>query len=379
METGGHPPSVNQERITMNVSSIRVIGLFCIASAIAIYTTGCGAKQDAQTPPTSDSEIAVETPSAVDSPASQTQPQAAARAPETVLVKVDETSITQADLEKEMDKMRMLMKNSGLAPENIELLVPTMEPQIIEGLVSKTLLDNECVKQNIVVSDDDLKSEIEMIKSDLPEGATLEEMMERSGMTQAAFESEVAGRIKLKKLLNIPDPTDEQVKAYYEENKEYFEVPETVRARHILIKVEETDSDETKADKKAKAEAIRKELVDGADFAKLAEERSDCPSSRQGGSLGNVRRGQMVAPFEEATFNLKTGEISEVVETQFGYHIIEAIEHKDAKALKFDEVAPRIKSVLKSEEFQKKAGEIVESLKEKAAITYSEEIKRDEM
>ena len=136
----------------------------------------------------------------------------------------------------------------------------------------------------------------------------IDELLEQSGLTHAVFENELKEQLRIKKLLNIPEPTDEQVKAYYEENMDYFEVPETVKASHILIKVEDSDSEDIITSKKEKAQLIRQKLIEGADFAELASENSDCPSKQQGGSLGDVRRGQMVRPFEEAAFELEAGE-----------------------------------------------------------------------
>ncbi len=305
--------------------------------------------------------------------------QRAERTPETVLAKVNGKEITQADLSKEMDKVKVMMKNSGLAPEQMEGMLPNIEPQIIDGIVTKALVQDECKKKKIEVSNEELKAEVDQIKSDMPKEFSLDKMLEQSGMTYESFEGEVREQLKLKKLLNITEPDDAQVKAYYDEHNEYFEVPETVRARHILITIEDTDSDEAKAEKKAKADGIRKQLVDGADFAKLAADNSDCPSKRDGGSLGNVRRGQMVPPFEDATFKLKVGEISEVVETQFGYHVIEAVERSEAKTVPLEEAAPQIKAAIKQEAFQEKVLVLIDDLKEKADITYSDGVEHGKM
>jgi parvulin-like peptidyl-prolyl isomerase len=100
----------------------------------------------------------------------------------------------------------------------------------------------------------------------------------------------------------------------------------TVRARHILVKAAQNDGDAARAESKRVAEQIRKQLIDGAGFADMAAKHSDCPSKQKGGDLGSFGRGQMVKPFEDAAFSQKENAIGPVVETQFGYHIIQVIE-----------------------------------------------------
>jgi parvulin-like peptidyl-prolyl isomerase len=100
----------------------------------------------------------------------------------------------------------------------------------------------------------------------------------------------------------------------------------TVRARHILVKAAENDGDAARAESKRVAEQIRKQIVDGAGFADMAAKHSDCPSKQKGGDLGSFGRGQMVKPFEDAAFSQKENAIGPVVETSFGYHIIQVIE-----------------------------------------------------
>lgn len=299
--------------------------------------------------------------------------------PETVLAMVDETPVTQAELDKETDKIKLMMQRSGLTPDQMEAIMPDMEVQIMDALVIRALLENECEKQNIVISDEDVKSEIDKIQVELAEDISLDELLEQSGVSRAVFEDELKEKLKIEKLLDISEPGDEQVAAYYEENKELFEVPESVQARHILIKADADDDEETRTRKKERAEEIRSKLQEGADFVKLAQENSDCPSNLRGGSLGDVRRGQMVPPFEEATFALDAGEISEVVETQFGYHVIEALSRTQETAMTLDEAAPQIKAHLKAESFRDKAASLIDNLKEKATITYSEGVERGEM
>lgn len=140
------------------------------------------------------------------------------------------------------------------------------------------------------------------------------------------------------------------------------------KASHILIKVSPDASDQEKADAKTKMQAILKEARGEADFAELAKKHSQRPSASQGGDLGYFTRGQMVKPFEEAAFGLQPGQISEIVETRFGYHIILVQDKKPKRQLKFEEVSGEIEKALEDEQFDIALQKWLKPLREKATI-----------
>ena len=144
-------------------------------------------------------------------------------------------------------------------------------------------------------------------------------------------------------------PSDKEIEEYYKKNaKTLFSHQEQVHARHILIGVAETANDKDKAEAKARAETILAQLKKGADFTKMAAEYSADPGNKDtSGDLGFFSRGQMVKPFEDAAFKLKPGNISDVVQTQFGYHIIKVDERKPAGSDTLEQVRPKIIDALK--------------------------------
>lgn len=164
--------------------------------------------------------------------------------------------------------------------------------------------------------------------------------------------------------------TEEDSKKFYDENPDKFIRSEMVRASHILCGVDPKATAEEKQKAREKAEQLKKELAGGADFATLAKSNSTCPSSQQGGDLGFFGKGQMVPAFEKAAFALKPGEISDVVETQFGYHIIKVTEKKPAETVAFKDVRPRIEEFLKNQ----KVGSAVNDFLAEARKTASVEI-----
>jgi peptidyl-prolyl cis-trans isomerase C len=158
--------------------------------------------------------------------------------------------------------------------------------------------------------------------------------------------------------------TDEEVRAYYDENRERFRKPERFQASHILVKVDAGADEETRKAARAKAERLLAELKDGADFAKLAKQYSDCPSKTRGGNLGTFRKGRMVPAFQEALEKLDADQISGIVETQFGYHIIKRGKGTPAEQVPFEEVKDRLKRQLSSQKQSEKLYEATRKLRE---------------
>ena len=121
---------------------------------------------------------------------------------------------------------------------------------------------------------------------------------------------------------NTPVIPDEELESFYRENFSRFSIPEQRSARHILIKTSEEDTEDILAEKRNKAEQVLELAKSGEDFTELAKQYSEGPTGPRGGDLGTFTRGRMVKPFDDAAFSLKEGEISDIVETHFGFHII---------------------------------------------------------
>jgi len=154
-------------------------------------------------------------------------------------------------------------------------------------------------------------------------------------------------RFDPKDYLGDTELSQADIEKYYRQNMDKYDVPEQVTASHILVRIEPTDTEEMKLEKKKRAEKLLAQIKDGEDFTKLATKNSDDKNSaRQEGSLGTFRRGMMVAPFEKAAFALQAGEISDIVETQFGYHIIKCTEHTQGGVKPLETVLDKVKIAL---------------------------------
>ncbi|MCQ2397384.1 MAG: peptidylprolyl isomerase [Lentisphaeria bacterium] len=190
-------------------------------------------------------------------------------------------------------------------------------------------------------------------------------MFIEEGMIQKLSEkldAEAAAKVK--------EPAEEEVKAFYDTNKPAFVTPETLSASHILVQFpSQNATDDEKAAALAKIKEIKSKIAeDGSNFGDLAKEFSDCPSKERGGDLGQFEKNQMVPEFEAALLKLKEGEISEPVETMFGYHLIKAGAHTAEAVVPFEEAKEQIVAYLKQGAMAKEAKKLMDGLTEKAGM-----------
>ncbi|MBW1955958.1 MAG: SurA N-terminal domain-containing protein [Deltaproteobacteria bacterium] len=161
--------------------------------------------------------------------------------------------------------------------------------------------------------------------------------------------------------LNDVSVTEAELKEYYDANTEAFEVPKTMEARHILIKIDPADKPETIEEKRKKIEGLLKRIRNGEDFATLARAFSEDPSKASGGRIGPFQKEMMVPPFGEAAFALKAGEVSDPVRTRFGWHIIKAEKVNEAGTLSFSETKEEIRKKLLEDRAKTRAYEAAEA------------------
>jgi peptidyl-prolyl cis-trans isomerase C len=153
------------------------------------------------------------------------------------------------------------------------------------------------------------------------------------------------------------------ISTFYEKNPDRFKQPEAIQASHVLIAVPQGADAAAKNAARAKAEDVLKQARGGADFAGLAKKYSNDASAPRGGDLGFFPRGQMVPEFEAAAFALQPGQVSDIVETPFGFHIIKVTGKRPARTVPFSEVAPQIEQYLRQEQQQEKTKAFIEQLK----------------
>ena len=338
---------------------LKKVAQFSCVALCTIAITGCQKDNEEVAAPTP--EVAPAAVAGAPVAAPSTIP---AGNPKDVLAEVGGEKLTRGDVEKEID-IQMTALQGRIPPERQTEFRDGMYKYTVEQFVVKQLLINEAKKQKIKVTKADKEKVYEQIKASLPPGKTIEQAMEESPLGKERMEEEIQASLTITKL--IEQEMDGKVSVSKKEIAAFKNKPVKVTASHILIMVDKADSPEVKAEKKAKAEKIQKELVGGADFAKLATEHSSCPSKNNGGDLGPFGRGQMAPPFEEASFTQKVGEIGPIVETEFGYHIIKVTAQEKGDSVPDED----IKKMLESEKQREVASNFIDSLRKKAKIKYA--------
>jgi peptidyl-prolyl cis-trans isomerase C len=243
----------------------------------------------------------------------------------------------------------------------------------IDQLVVYTLLSQESRNRGIKVADAEIDAKMGQLKSQFPTQDAFEKALIERGMTVDGLKKDARVDLSVTKLMEaetaaLPGPSDLEAKDFYEKNPDRFKQDESVRASHILIRVDEKADAAAKKKARAEIEACLKQAKAGADFAKLAQEHSQDGSAAQGGDLNYFAKGQMVPEFDKVAFDLKPGQVSGVVTTQFGYHVIKVVDHKPGRVVPFEESSPQIKQFLTEEKKQKHSDAFIEGLKKKSKI-----------
>jgi peptidyl-prolyl cis-trans isomerase C len=287
------------------------------------------------------------------------------------MARVNGTVITRLELDRAVKVM--LSQNQVQQPLPPELLEQAQDAAL-DQLTSAELLYQEATTLEIKDLEKQIADKVALNRAKFSSDADFEKALKGVDMTLKDMQDFTRKDLIIsnfieKQYADKMTVSDAEAQKFYDDNLEkYFKKPESARASHILIGLDEKATPEERKKAKEKAEALLKRIKAGEDFAALAKSDSTCPSASQGGDLGSFNRGQMVPPFENAAFALKKGEVSGVVETQFGYHIIKLTGKQEASAEKFADVKAKITGFLKREKTQTEVVELVAKLKKKATI-----------
>jgi peptidyl-prolyl cis-trans isomerase C len=286
---------------------------------------------------------------------------------------VNGKAITKKDYEDESARIERQMgaMGNGKAPDPAQ--VSAMKKKVLENLIGREVLRQETERLGMKTTPEELKAQVDALKKRFPAETDFQSALEKMNLTEDSLKVQLSQDMTIKKLIEQEVASkitisDADVKTFYDGNPEVFKTPEMVRASHILVAVKKDASAEDKAKALEKIKAVRKKIVDGADFAQTAKEVSDCPSKDNGGDLDFFQKGQMVGPFEDTAFALKTDQLSDVVETEYGYHIIKVTDRRGEATASLDEMKDRIEGHLKQEKVNEATIKFVDQLKTKAKI-----------
>ena len=290
---------------------------------------------------------------------------------------------------EEIVKVFMSQFPDGKVPPFVTVdMVRQMAPQMVKAVVVSKLMEKDMEKAGFKPSEEAArkalleqvkkapKPQLEMITKQLAvQGKTIDQHINEMAKNPAVQEGIAKMQFEEEKFLKNIKVTDEEAKKFYDENPQQFRSPGdpegTVRASHILVKVDEKADAAVKKAALDKINNIRTRIVkDPAAFDAIAKAESDCPSSRNNGSLGAFAKGQMVPEFETVAFKLAPNQISEIVTTQFGYHIIRRDPSVGEKTVPYNEVKDRIKDYLTQQKAVVAAGAYAEKLEKEANVKY---------
>lgn len=289
------------------------------------------------------------------------------------VVWVDQAGITSGQIQREVGRLIANVPRD-LPPDQLQAVQMKVLQQAVDNLVVRQLVKAELERSGVRISREEIEKGKQDLEKGLGEGHSLALLIAQANLPMEELEDNL--RLDLFKNQMVKDTlaaalagvTAEAVKTYYDEHPEEFTIPAGRLASHILVRVPPGADGQAKTDLRAKAEGIRQALLEGADFAKLASEVSDCQSRGRGGVLGLIPRGREAQAFEDAVYGQEIGAIGEVVESPMGYHVIVATGEQEQAVLAFEDVQDRLAAVLKAKAQQKVTAEYIEGLKNKATI-----------
>jgi len=268
------------------------------------------------------------------------------------LVKFYSGHMSESALNREMDHLR-----------------ERAEQQAIGGI----LLRHEAERLEIEIDPNALDETLAAMEESCGGSDGLDEALAAKGMDRAALCASIESSQRVDALVakiveNTPEPTESEIQSFYENNIDQYQEPASADVQHILLRpTGETDAD--RAALRSRLGELRTQILNGTDMADLARAHSECPSGeRSGGRLGRITKGSMVPEFEDAVFALNNGELSDVVETSLGFHLLRVSERQERAPLPLVEVRDKVHELLRHGARGELITEHVTELKEKADI-----------
>ena len=284
---------------------------------------------------------------------------------------VNGVEISGEAVQFELDRLVRFYMSHGMTMDEVKQNLPKLEEKALDQAIGAKLLLDRAQELDIPLMAADIDAEVSKVVTQVGGPENYKKALDAQGITEVQFRKELEKGAKVNKLVEqacagVADPTEDEVAKFYEAHKAEFVVPHQVLCQHILVK----GSDDAALDK---IKAIRERIVSGgADFAEEAKKNSDCPSGQEGGSLGWFGRGMMVPEFDNVAFEMKKGEVSGVVSTQFGYHIIYKADEKGGGQQTLVDVHDQVKDLLRHETRGRAMDAFVAELRANAKIEYRE-------
>jgi peptidyl-prolyl cis-trans isomerase C len=288
-----------------------------------------------------------------------------------VVARVNDSYISQEDYKRQFSIAQQQLIRQGMALDEAEN--KRLSTEVLENLIDNQLLFQESRKRGYSADELTVEKRYQEVRDQFSNDEDFAAALGQMQYTEKSFKEAVERRLVLETLIENDiaagiTVSDEEALQYYEKNPAQFVQPKQIRARHILIIVKDQNDEQQKKEAFEKITMVQQKLKDGEDFAALAKEFSEGPSNEQGGDLGFFQPGQMVKPFEDAAFALEVGEVSDVVETRFGYHLIEVTDIRPEVSVPFEYAKGSIVQFMQQNLIMEKIEALVVTLKDGAVI-----------
>lgn len=290
-----------------------------------------------------------------------------------IVATVNGRPILGAQLKPALEKGLRRFRRFGMRKESPEL-VRSVRERTLGELIDRELVHQESQKLSIQGVAEKVEQELQALKTKHGPEQRFARYLQIRGLTEVDLRESLETRVCMDEYLKRqgvldPEIPEERIREAYEANPKSYSREETVQVSHILIQVDQAEARaEEKEQAKQEARQIRREILDGKDFAEMAKTHSDCNSASGGGGLGRIKRGFMPEEFDGVAFAMEVNAVSEVVESEFGYHIIMVLDKKAAGVIPYDEVRDFIRKFLQEKESKVKLAAHVAELREKATI-----------
>jgi peptidyl-prolyl cis-trans isomerase C len=283
--------------------------------------------------------------------------------------------ISRAQFENAMGYQTEIAALRGV--EITDDVMPELKSQVLENLINQELLYQESQRFGIKIDEEAVDStyEANKEKGNFGTDADFEAALKESNKTLASYRAEIEKGMAIDQFIQtqFTDKTviqDSEAKAYYDENPGYFKQAEQVRVSHIMLRVDSNAETSQKEKVRKQIEDVKKRIDAGEDFSALANSLSEDTSSKgNGGDIGYIYKGQTPQSFEDVAFSLEKGGVSDVVETDAGYHLVKLTDRKEARTIGFEEAKSDIVSNLQTSKVNSLVEIYVTVLKNRATIT----------
>jgi len=275
--------------------------------------------------------------------------------------------IFASDLQAEIDRVRTEAETENKLEGDT---FAALRKAVLDDLIDRRLLLNEALAQGVAATDREIDDLIAKRAASQPPENVGEKRKQPSPeeLRARTREQVLIDRLLLKEVVARVALGPDDARNYYKEHADEFRRPEEIRVQQILV----PRRSQGDTDAREQAQALRKELNRGVDFATLAKRQSAAPEARRGGDLGWFGKGVMPAEFDEVCFKLRRGQVSDVTETPYGFHIFKLTDRRDAVSLPFEQVEANIELRLKRDAVQKAQSTYIEKLRQRTTVTFVE-------